>query len=369
MTVVTSGRLNPTQQKILFAVIALFLVSLYFLRIVYIPIFIAYLLAFLLNPLVDWLERRGFGRVGPIFLTLSITFALIIAFGALLLPKVLVQVRELFQRLPLFADFLSERFGAVSIKYFGSDVFAQWKEVLPNIVPEASVFPAVGFIEGWLSGTARAISTGLIVLMIPILTFYILKNYYLLHEKLMRLVPRRFLIDVEELTRRMSIVLGGLVRGQLLVCIILAAYYSVALSAVGVDMALLLGLLSGLMNLIPFVGPLASLILTISLALLGGAQITQSIAIVGVYLVANLLDTTVFTPKIVGKQMGISPITIILALLAGGELLGFLGILLALPLVVMGKVLGGFLAERYFASSYYMQEAPIEGKQSLSDQL
>jgi predicted PurR-regulated permease PerM len=91
--------------------------------------------------------------------------------------------------------------------------------------------------------------------------------------------------------------------------------------------------------------------------------------ILGIFLMANLLDNTVLTPRIVGKQMGISPLTIILALLAGGELLGFLGILLALPIMAMVKVLGGYLAERYFESSYYKEDAPLEGKQSLSEKL
>lgn len=363
------GKLSVTQQRLLIGGIALFLVSLYFLRIIYIPIFIAYFLAFLLNPVVRWLERRGFGRVGPIFLLLLLVFALIIGFVLFMVPKILVQVRELFERLPLLMDFLSDRLGPVSSKYLGYDVFTQWKEVLPTLAPETAPFPAVGILESVLAGTARALSTVLVVLMIPILTFYILKDYYVLNEKLLQFVPRRFLSDVKEVMRRLSIVLGGLIRGQFLVCAILAAYYSVALSAVGVDMAVLLGILSGLMNLVPFVGPLASLALTVFLAVLGGAQITQSIAIVGVYLVANLVDNTVLTPRIVGRHMVISPLTIILAFLAGGELLGFLGILLALPIMAMGKVLAGFLAERYFASSYYNEDAPIEGKQSLSDQI
>jgi len=85
--------------------------------------------------------------------------------------------------------------------------------------------------------------------------------------------------------------------------------------------------------------------------------------------VANLVDNTVLTPKIVGKQMGISPLTIILALLAGSELLGFLGILLALPIMAMVKVLWGYITERYLESSYYKEEVQVEGKQTLSDGL
>lgn len=363
------GTLSLMQQRVLIVVAIGFLVSIYFLRTIYIPIFISYFLAFLLNPIVRKAEKRGFGRIGPIFLILLLVFAVLIAFSVIMVPKIVVQVQELFQRLPRLMDFLSDRVGPLSVRYLGYDVFTQWKEVVPNLIPEIRSFPAAGILESVLSGTAKALSVLLTTLMIPILTFYILKDYYVLNEKLLLMVPRRYVEDVREVMRRLSIVLGGLIRGQFLVCSILATYYTVALSAVGMDMALLLGIFSGFMNLVPFVGTLVSLLLSIFIAILGGAQITQCIAILGVYLVANLVDGTVLTPRIVGKQMGISPLTIILALLAGGELLGFLGILLALPIMAMVKVLGGYLTERYFASSYYKEEAPVEGKQSISDGL
>lgn len=364
------GRLSPTQQKVLLAVVLIFLLSIYLLRTIYIPIFIAYFFAFLLNPVVRWFEKRGFGRLGPIFLMLVMLFALIGAFAVMMVPKIFVQLRELFNRLPQLMDFLSARLGPLSLKYLGYDVFTQWKEVLPTMVPEGAHFPMMsGILESVLNGTARAISAVLTVLMIPLLTFYMLKDYYVLNEKLLLLVPRRHVPEVKEVMRRLSIVLGGLIRGQFLVCTILAAYYSVALTAVNVEMSLLLGILSGFLNLVPFVGPLTSLGLTLFLTVLGGGQLTQCISILGVYLVANLLDNTLLTPRIVGKQMGISPLTIILALLAGGELLGFLGILLALPIMAMVKVLGGYLAERYFESSYYREEAQLEGKQGLAEKI
>lgn len=369
LVLVNRGSLSPLQQKVLIALAVLFLASLYFLRIIYIPIFVAYFLAFLLNPLVRWLEKRGFGRVGPIILILTLVFALIGFLAVTMLPRVVVQLREFFERLPLLLDFLSARLGHLSERYVGYDLFSQWKEVVPTILPEGKVITGAAIIESAFAGTARAIGTLLTVLMVPILTFYMLKDYYLVNERLLQLVPRRYLADVREVMRRLSIVLGGLIRGQFLVCAILAAYYSVVLSNLGIEMALLLGVLSGLMNLVPVVGPLASLALTVFLSILGGAQITQCIAIVGVFLVANLVEGTVLTPRIVGKQMRVSPLTIILALLAGGELLGFLGILLALPIMAMVKVLGGYLTERYLESSYYQEEAPVEGRQSISDRI
>jgi predicted PurR-regulated permease PerM len=369
---INRGSLSPTQQKVIIAVVVVFLVSIYFLRTIYIPIFIAYFIAFLLNPVVRWFEKRGFGRMGPIFLMLCLLFVLLASFTVMMVPKIYVQLRELFARLPQLMDFFSGRLGPYSMRYLGYDVFTQWKEVLPTVVPGGTNFPAVGgILESVLSGSARALGAVLTVLLIPILTFYILKDYYLLNEKLMLMVPRRYISAVKEVMHRLSIVLGGLIRGQFLVCTILGAYYTIAFTFLGLDMALLLGLLSGFLNLVPFVGSLASLALTLFIAILGGGQFTQCMSILGVFLVANLIDNTVLTPRIVGKKMGISPLTIILALLAGAELLGFLGILLALPIMAMVKVLGGYLTERYFDSSYYREEAtePVSGKQSLSEKI
>ena len=364
-----TGTLNPNQQKILIGVVLLVLASIYFLRNIYIPIFISYFLAFLINPIVRKLEKRGFGRIGPIFLVLVLVFALLASFVVIMVPRILVQLRDLFHKLPLLMDFLSDRMGPLSVKYLGYDLFLQWKDVVPSLLPQIGSFPAAGILETVLSGTAKALSILLMFLMIPILTFYILKDYYVLNEKLMLFIPRRFVNDVQEVMRRLSFVLGSLIRGQFVVCAILAVYYSIALNAIGLDMALLMGIFSGMLNLVPFAGPVLSLFLSIFIGIMGGAQITQCMAILGVYLVANLVDGTVLTPKIVGRQMGISPLIIILTLLAGGELLGFLGILLALPILAMVKVVGGYMAERYFASSYYQEEKQVEGRQSLSDRI
>ncbi len=259
---------SPMQQRVLVITGLLILVSFYFLRNIYIPIFVSYFLAFLLNPIVRKLEKRGFGRLGPIFLLLFLVFGALIVFAVLTLPRVITQLRELYDEVPLLMNYLSERYSTISLKYLGYDVFTQWKDLAHNLWPELGAFPAAGILESLFSGTIRAISTLLSVLMIPILTFYILKDYYILNDKLLKIVPRRYVGDVQEVMRRLSIVLGGLIRGQFLVCTILATYYTVAFTAVGVEMALLLGIFSGFLNLVPFVGPLTSLGLTLFLAVL-----------------------------------------------------------------------------------------------------
>ncbi len=335
----------------------LFLLSFQTLSSIYIPILVSYFLAFLLNPVVARLEKRGFGRVGPSFVLLSIFFIGVVLFSVLMLPKLIVQLREFIDNVPAIVDRISIFLSPIATKYLGYDIFEDWQRFISSLLPTIREIPAKDIVGSFFQGTMRALGTLASFLIIPILTFYMLKDYHSLNRTLMTLFPRRFVPDVEEISRRMSMVLGGLIRGQFLVCSLLAIFYTVALSALGVKLSLFLGVLGGGLNLIPFVGPLVAMLLAVVLGLIGGGGLTICAGIAGVFLVANLIDNTVLTPKVVGKQMGISPLTIILVLLAGGELLGFLGMLLALPCTAMVKVVGGYFLERYFDSKYYLENS------------
>ena len=360
--------LTSFTSRTVLVIFILLIASFYLLRSIYIPIFVSYFLAFLLNPLVRGAEKRGFGRVGPTLMLLTLVFALLLGFVLLMVPKLLGQLNDFVNQWPTYMNTLSARITPYSVRYFGYDIFTEWQQLARDLLPKLAV-PATGMLESLVSGTMKALSVMLTTLMIPLMTFYILKDYYRFNQLLLQLVPRRHLSDFEELIRRLSRVLGTMIRGQFLVCILLAGYYSIALSAVGVEMSLILGIFSGMMNLVPFIGPLVSLIFAVSFAWMGGGAITQCIAILGIYLVANLVDSAVLTPKIVGKQIGISPLVIILTLLAGAELLGFLGVLIALPMMAMVKVLGGFFVERYFASSYYQDGGLVKERQGVQDEL
>ncbi|NUM89227.1 MAG: AI-2E family transporter [Bdellovibrionales bacterium] len=365
----TGKEFSPLEKRLFIGALLLFVVSLWAFRSIWIPVFVSYFLAFLLNPVVKRAERRGFGRIGPIVTMLVAVFALLGAFLVLMVPRVAVQLEEFFHRIPGILAMVSEKFAPLSIQYLGYDAFSQWQGWVLNLLPRIASSPAMGILGDLASGTVRALNLLITLALIPILTFYFLKDYYRLNERLMNLVPRRYLADVREVSRRISHLLGGLIRGQFLVCIVLSAYYSLVFTGLGLELGLLLGIFSGFMNLVPVVGALISLVITVSVALLGGGSVALCVSILGAFLVANLIDTTFLTPKIVGRSMGIGALAIILALLAGGELLGFLGVLLALPLLAVGRAVGGFLLERYLSSNYYREEGPVEGKQTLSDQI
>lgn len=334
----------------------LFLISFRYLNSIYIPILVSYFFAFLLNPVVSFLDKRGLGRTGPSMLLLFIFFAVILILVILMLPRLIAQVHELIEHLPQIINSLSSIMAPYSQQYFGFDIFADWQKFVQEMLPQIGEFHPTTLVGNLFSGTLRALSALASVLIVPILTFYMLKDYPYLNSIFLNLVPRRHVSAVTEVSRRLSIVLGNLIRGQFLVCLLLATFYAVGLAAVGLKMSMVLGLVGGMLNLIPFVGTLTAITISIIIALIAGGGITQCAGIVGVFLVGNIVESTVLTPRIVGKQMGISPLTIILVILAGGELLGVLGMLLALPVTAGVKVLGGYFLERYFASNYYKDQ-------------
>lgn len=344
----------------------LFLLGLYFLRSICIPIIVSYFLAFLINPLVDRAENMGFGRSGPIVLLLLFGFGFAGMFIGFLMPKMASQLHGLVGELPAIADLFVQQVQPYIELYLGIDLLVEWNRLAISILPTFSKIPSGGVFGSVFSGTMQALGTVLIVLMIPILTYYISKDYNGLNERFLALVPRRFLTNVSEVVKRMSDMLGSLVRGQFLICLMLAVYYAVALSAVQLNYSLVIGAVAGLLNLIPFVGPVIGALFAISVSVIGDGTLTMCITIAGIFIVASLINNTVLQPKIVGKQMTISPVTMILVLLAGGELLGFLGMLLALPVTAMIKVLGGYFAERYFASEFYQHQVEKNSGESVS---
>ena len=338
---------------ILIIALTLFLKSFQHLGAIYIPIIISYFLAFILNPVVTGLEDRGFGRAGPSIFLLFSFFLAIFSASVLLLPKLLVQLREFMDNVPSLIDKITVWLTPISEKYFGYNIFSDWSRFIVDILPSIQSLPGVSVVQNFFLGTAHALGALVVILIIPILTFYMLKDYPTLNGAMLKLIPRRYLSTVKDIFTRLSIVLGALLRGQLLVCLILATFYSIALSTAGVQLSLFLGFFGGFMNLIPFVGPLAAMLITILISVIHGASLLTLAVISTIFLLGNVLDNMIFTPKIIGRQMGINPLTIILVLLAGAELLGVLGMLLALPVTAMVKVLGSYLIENYFNSGYY----------------
>ena len=191
------------------------------------------------------------------------------------------------------------------------------------------------------------------LILIPILTFYLLRDWEQVITGIQRLIPRHRLNTIQRLAYESDAVLGKFIRGQLMVMIALAVIYTSGLWIVGLEFALLIGLIAGAVSFVPYLG------LIIGLLIAGIASILQNQGIGGlplvalVFIIAQVLESTVLTPRFVGENIGLHPVAVIFAVLAGGQLYGFIGILIALPVAAVVMVLIRELIQRYQHSTYY----------------
>ena len=303
------------------------------------PFAVAALLGWLGDPLVDRMQRRGVPRNGAVIMVFAVMSAVAMLALLLLLPLLQRQVVTLVTSLPSYRDWFVE----TALPW----VEARTGLSLVGWLDPARLFQlarehweqaggAAATMLGYLSRSGFAL-LGLVanVVLIPVLTFFFLRDWDVFVERAAALVPRDHAPTVSRLARESSEVLGGFLRGQLLVMLILGVLYALGLLAVGLDLGILIGVLAGLLTFVPYLGPA-------TLAVLGGIAAVvqfgdwQHLVGVGVvFAVGQVIESYWLTPKLVGDRIGLHPVAVIFAVLAGGTLFGFLGMLLALPVAAM----------------------------------
>jgi predicted PurR-regulated permease PerM len=231
---------------------------------------------------------------------------------------------------------------------------------LQSVVSEGYT-PATAAAKWFLGGTASALSAAVAALMVPVLAFYLLYDFDVLVTKAATLIPPRYRSEADRFFREVDSVLGQFFRGQFTVMAILAVLYSVAYGLVGVPLALPIGIMAGLLSFIPYVGSALALGTALLMTLLDWQGWTQILWVLVAHSSIQSLEGFVITPKIMGDTVGISAITVLFALLVGAELLGFTGVLLAVPAAAVLKILLGRLDERYRSSAFFAASAEEAG--------
>jgi predicted PurR-regulated permease PerM len=331
------------------------------------PFVIALMLGWLGDPLVDRLEASGRSRNTAVVLvfvlmTLLITLALLI-----LVPMIQRQISTLAAALPQAQEWLVgtaipwvEQKSGLQIKaWLAPEKLFDW---VRNHWQQAGGAATVLF--GYVSRSGFAM-VGLVVnlALLPILAYYFLRDWDKLVERVASLIPRNHIATVSRLAKESDEVLGAFIRGQIVVMIALGVVYAAGLSLVGLNLGLLIGLVAGLISFIPYLGATTGVVLAILAALVQAQGIDlQLLVLVGVvFTVGQLLESYVLTPRIVGDKIGLHPAAVIFAVMAGGQLFGFLGMLLALPAAAIINVLLRYAHERYRQSELYagQQEASV----------
>lgn len=334
---------------------------LYLLRGVLAPVLIAWGLAYVLDPLVDKLEARRVPRAAGIAILLIPALVGIALVLFLVLPAVVRDIALLIGELPAAVTHLLQGLQpwlaqhGVQLPHSSSEALAALEDNVQKVAPDA-VELAQSAVGALLGGTLSAVGTAAAVLTVPVLAFYLLKDFDVIVAAAIELLPARARARTVTMGREVDVVLGDFVRGQLTVMGILAALYAVGYSLVGVQLAIPIGVVAGMLSFIPYVGGAVSITLALLMSVLHYSGMGQLIAVGLVYGAVQVLEGFVIVPRVVGDKLGLPPVLVLLALMIGGDLFGFAGVMLALPAAAVARVFIAHGLRRYRASALYSGE-------------
>jgi len=338
--------------------------ALYALRGVLAPVFFAFLIAYVLDPVVDRIEGSRLLRGRRIARGVAITVLLVAVFliTALVLfvvaPMVYEQVVAFVRQLPGLVErsraqwepFLAEV--GLEIPTSVGHAFEELHLDLQSVVAKGYA-PATAAVKWLLGGTASALGALVAALVVPVFAFYLLYDFDRLTARAGELIPPRYRDDAKSFFGEVDRVLGQFLRGQFTVMAVLGTLYGVGYGIIGVPLALPIGILAGLLSFIPYVGSATALLCALLMTALEMQGWVQVLWVIGVHAVIQGLEGFVITPKIMGDTVGISAIAVLFALLVGADLLGFTGVLLAVPAAAVLKILLERIDDRYRKSSFY----------------
>ncbi len=339
--------------------IAIFLAFCWFIaaiQSILLPFVFGILIAYFFDPTVDRIQRWGLGRSAATAVILGVFFSLLALATLLLVPKLVMQLAGLLSEVPEKIHLLQS-----FVEPFVNQVLTQVGSVrLEQAAASATDFSSQ-FVSAGGAIIRRMVESGMafanlaaLLVIAPLVSFYILRDWDSIIAQLDLLLPRDYAQTIREQVKAMDTVISGFIRGQLKVCATLALFYAVCLSIAGLKYALLISLAAGILLIIPYAGTLIAGVLAFSVALLQyQGDIAQIGVIIGIFVVGQMLEGYVLTPRLIGTSVGLHPMWIIFGMLAGGALMGFTGVLIAVPLTAVIGVLVRFAVKRYLSSALY----------------
>lgn len=348
--------MTDSQKWLVLAFIAGSAWLIYLLAPVLMPFAFAAMLAYLGDPLTDKLETYRLSRTNAVLVVFSVMTLAFVLILLLLVPVLEDQVQHFVSSLPAYVTWLNETVIPWAQRRFHVGIRPVNLDQIVNLIKShweqaggiaASVMSSVshsgGVIAEWLMN----------LLLIPVVTFYLLRDWDELVVKVHDLLPRRAAPTAVKLAREVDSVLSAFVRGQLYVMLALGCIYSIGLWIVGLDLALLIGMMAGLVSFVPYLGSIIGIVTACVAALVQFHELIQLVPVAIVFIIGQSLEGMVLTPMLVGDKIGLHPVAVMFAVLAGGQLFGFLGILLALPVASVIMVLLRHVHDLYRYSDFY----------------
>jgi predicted PurR-regulated permease PerM len=344
-----------SQTRFWLTVLALLVLALWLLKPVLLPFAAGAAIAYFLNPVVDALHRRKLPRWLAALLVLA-SFALAIALLALLiLPLLESQIGALVNAVPGYVAAAREHLIPWIegwLAQFSPEDVQKVREAAGQAVGNAANFAGKA-LQGLVSGSFALIDVLALLIITPVVAFYLMRDWPLLTAAVDSVIPRRAYATVTEQLHEIGLSLSGFVRGQALVCLALGFVYGVGLTLAGLQYGAAIGVTAGLLSFIPYVGTTFAWISSIVLALAQFNSLAPVGFVAAVLVLGHVLEAYVLTPRLVGHRVGLHPVWILFALIAGLRLMGFAGVLIAVPVAAVIGVLTRFAVRQYKDSTFY----------------
>jgi predicted PurR-regulated permease PerM len=338
-------------------IVALIVGAVWLLSPILPPFVAALMLAWLGDPLVRRLERAGRSRNTAVLLVFSLTFVIVALILLVILPILWHQLVTLLEDLPRLVTWFKQTALPWVAEKLHKDA-AVWLDPSKTETAIREHIQEIGGFATYLLGVAGRSGMALLVfvsnlLLLPILSYYFLRDWPVLIQRVRDLLPRPMEPKVAQLAVESNAVLGGFLRGQLLVMVMLGAIYALGLWLTGLDSGLLIGFIAGLVAFVPYLGATVGVVAAVVASLIQYGDVSHLVWIALVFGVGQLIESYILTPKLVGDRIGLHPVAVIFAIMAGGQLFGFIGVLLALPVAAVVNVLFKHMHLRYLKSRVY----------------
>jgi predicted PurR-regulated permease PerM len=320
-------------------------------------------IAYTLAPAVGRLERRGIRRSLGSFAVLVIFLLAVALMLVLLVPLIQVQVVQLVAKVPGLVTVLQAQIGNLMDllqQHLAATEVAKIRDALAGKLGEAVTWLATA-VQSVVTSSIAILNIISLVIVTPIVTFFLLRDWTAMVTMVDSYLPRRSLDTLRGLAQVISDTLVGFIHGQALICVILATYYTIALTAAGIESSLAVGVLIGVLAIIPILGVTTGFALSVGLTAAQYESWGKILVVVGIFVFGQLVEANVLTPKLVGDRVHLHPVWVIFALFAGGTLFGFVGVLLAVPAAAVVGVLIRFSLGRYRSSGLYDPHQPDGG--------
>ncbi len=333
-------------------------------RVILFPLLSSFALTYILAPLVELFERRGWSRTTAVLATLVIALVVLTLALIFVIPSIWSQLVKSYEKLPYALEAGHRVIDPLiaKIQTTSPPVYNFLQSMLQKVrSPEqqAEIGATIGtWLQGGLLKLVTATSSLFDLLLIPFFVFYLLSDYLKMKARIERWIPPRFRATGGGLLSKINHVLSMYVRNQVVIAFVMGLLYSFGFATLRVPLALTIGMISGFLNFVPYLGTLTGLVLAVSFSALDGAGPGRLMGVLAVFAIVQSVEGYYLTPKLLGESLNLHPLVVLLGLVIGGNLFGLLGIILAVPVVAAATVILRFLEENiYQASDFYQRQS------------